>query len=28
VQAGADLTSLRADLRRGDLTGLAKLGTD
>jgi len=28
VQTGADLTPLRADLRHGDLTGLAKLGTD
>ena len=28
VQAGADLAPLRADLRRGDLTCLAKLGTD
>jgi nitrite reductase (NADH) large subunit len=28
VQAGADLTPIRADLRRGDLTGLAKLNTD
>jgi NAD(P)H-nitrite reductase large subunit len=28
VQAGADLTPIRADLRRGDLSGLARLVTD
>jgi nitrite reductase (NADH) large subunit len=28
VQAGVDLTPIRADLRRGDLSGLAKLNTD
>lgn len=28
VQDGVDLTAMRADLRRGDLSGLAKLGTD
>ena len=28
VQDGVDLTTIRADLRRGDLSGLAKLGMD